>query len=156
MRALKNLGRFCHSQGHLSEKNSWMLLAARVVLSHLQTRESTHTTVSSPPGARGKVPHTPSACQARQGPPSPEPRRLQTTTRFQQETPSPLSKTFPFVRKQPKFQDFQASNKKEHQTLPSNNNDPHGVGFHYHPSLQDGCYTSRWQVRIPGKKVGKG
>ena len=31
-------------------------------------------------------------------------------------------------------------------SLASNSsNNPHDVGFHYHPSLQDGCYTSRWQ-----------
>lgn len=46
VRGLKKLGRFCHSQDHLSKKNLWMLLAARVVLSHLQTREPIHMTIS--------------------------------------------------------------------------------------------------------------
>lgn len=134
MRGLKNLGRFCHSQDHLS-KNLWMLLAAKVVLSHLQTRKPIHTTIS--PLLVGSEKHTLhlKCMPTPSGSPFLELGRLSTTANFQQETPSPLSQNNSKTSR---------PQTERSTSLPSNsNNNSHDAGFCYHPSLQDGCCTSR-------------
>lgn len=68
MRGLKNLGRFCHSQDHLS-KNLWMLLAAKVVATSRLENQSIRPYLPSLLGQRNIL-YTSSACQLRQGPPS--------------------------------------------------------------------------------------